>query len=114
MWFTKIPGLIKALIQRQDETNRLLRELILKETGRHAHTPSRSVTGDQTPGKTRVRTGSDVWRRTPLSQESEAARSASLAEATASQPVDGISGSAQGSVDAPRPHETDGPASAPR
>lgn len=81
---TRMIGRIVALLEEQ---NRLLRELHLAEYGRHAHTPTRATSPITTGTTPRLRSGSDVWQRTPLSLQKQEDNTKRIREARASQPT---------------------------
>lgn len=102
MWKTlSTPVRILTILTRiallLEENNSLLRELILKATGHNALTAKRSagvptaslpkMGHDGTPGPQRtVRSGSDVWQRTPLTEMELIARENRSREQSAEQP----------------------------
>ena len=81
----RIVGLLARIVALLDEQNQILRELHLRLTGSHALAPKRGL--PTVPSPPRIRTGSDVFVRIPLTEaelQDRALRSRSVA---ASQPV---------------------------
>lgn len=96
----KVTGLLGRIILLLEEQNGLLRELHQAQTGSHARTPRRGTTS---PTPTRIRTGSDVWQRTPLTEDEQRTRARVESESAASAPVDTPNAEGILSASAPAP-----------
>lgn len=78
--------MIHRIVVLLEEQNTLLREVHLALTGTHAKTFRPSMDGNRTP---RVRTGSDVWQRTPLTEQVQQDREIAAREDAARAPSSG-------------------------
>lgn len=90
----RIASLLTRIVRLLEENNDLLRDLHLKNTGRHSLVPRRSLgTFPSTPlvrhAGNRVKSGTDVWQHTPPSEIALQEKHMRSHEAAASQPTDG-------------------------